>query len=213
MRALRNAPPGSDLQKLWLDGFLQVATDAGELRALLEGRGPAALDQDRRWVALERLSALGDAGAESLIAAEAARDRSDKGVKAALSARAAAPGEANKRRWLMQVSNPASAASLGDQRAVMDALYPREQAALREKLAPEFYEALPRLAAVKDDEFLSAYASALEPAGCSSGSADALGAFLRGHPALPGAAAKHLKIARSEAERCARARAGGRASH
>jgi aminopeptidase N len=203
---LSGAPKDSDMQKLWLDGFLQLAVSPERLRALLDGRGPAALDQDRRWLALQRLSALGDPGAAALIEAEAARDRSDTGAKAALAARAAAPGEANKRLWLTSVSDPASAASLGDQRAVMDALFPREQSALRRTLAPEFYAALPRLAAVKDDEFLSAYASALEPTGCSSATAAALGAFLRGHPALPASAAKHLKIARAEDERCARAR-------
>ena len=210
-RKLKTAKKGSDEQKLWLDAFISVASTPrglARLDRLLEERGPdgVALDQDRRWDALARLSALGAPEAASLISAEAKKDDSDKGVKGALAARAASSDEAAKRARLAQLADPASQESLGDQRAALAAFYPREQAALRWKLAPEFFAALPKLAPVKGEEFLNAFTRSLAPDACSAESVAAFDEFLAKHGSLPPAIVKNLKIARAEDQRCVAAR-------
>ena len=210
---LRAAPSGGDLQKLWLDSFADAATSRESLerlKSLLSGAlkiDGLSVDQERRWELLERLSAQGDAAAPSLIDAEAARDRSDKGVKAAIGARAAAPDDAVKRRWFDAVVATSTARSLGELREAMGSLFPREQDAARERYAPEFFAALARLNAVKDDEFLSAFSKDLAPAPCTEAGAAALGEFLAKNPGLNASVVKNLRVAQAEGLRCAKARA------
>ncbi len=209
---LSAAPSGGDEQKLWLDAYLATALTPQaqqRLRDLLDGRGPAglALDQDRRWDALTRLSALGAPDAPALIDAEAKKDASDKGVKGALAARAAWPDPAKKRARFAELADPASKESLGDQRAAMAAQLPREQLPLRGRLAPAYFAALPKLAKSKDEEFLGAFASNLAPRQCTRASVAAFDAFLAKHGSLPPPIVKNVRIARAEDARCVAARA------
>ena len=101
-RMLRAALPGGDLQQAAAKLLAQNAVTEQQL-ALVEGllggeeTGIAGLEvgQQLRWTLLSRLAQVGRAG-DPEIDAEAARDPSDQGERAALAARAGVPDAAHK---------------------------------------------------------------------------------------------------------------------
>ena len=103
--SMRAAEPGSDHQLAWVLAFLAAArTDeqAARARALLDGQETLtglSLDTDLRWSIVKALSALGAFGADELDA-EADRDATAAGQRAAATARALAPNaEAKAEAW------------------------------------------------------------------------------------------------------------------
>jgi aminopeptidase N len=210
---LSKAEPGSDFQKLWFDGFVKVAASssgAERLRGLLDGKilvDGFPVDQDRRWDIVERLSELGATDAEALISSETARDPSDTGAKAALTARAARPDPAEKKKWFARISDPKSAESLGDLRAAMADFLPRTQMDLRAGFVAPFLQALPELVAAKGEDFLDDYGRTMIPALCTPESAAALGKFLAKTPPSKPIILRALRDAREEDERCVKVRA------
>ena len=95
-----------DLQLVWLRGLLGLVAEADDLarvERLMDG-GEAiegvVLDQPLRWTIVKRLVAWGRPGAAERLAAESARDPSDKGRKSAFEAEVARPTrEAKERAW------------------------------------------------------------------------------------------------------------------
>ena len=94
--ALQEADAASDGQLAWARAFAAAAAyddaRAGDIRAMLDGRGPAGLplDPQLRWSLVTALVATGHAG-EADIDAELARDDTAAGRTAAITARAARP--------------------------------------------------------------------------------------------------------------------------
>ena len=205
--------PGSDFEKLWFDGYVEVASSeagAARLRGLLDGKALVAgmfIDQDRRWSILTRLGELGVPEAEALVAAELKRDASDLGVKSAITARAARPDLEGKKAWFAKITDLDSKASLGELRAAMAAFYPRTQLGLRGRFVEPFFETLPALVARKDGDFLDDYSRAMFPTLCTSGSAASFAAFLSKNPATKPVVLRALRDARQEEERCVKIRA------
>lgn len=209
----RKSQPGSDFEKLWYDGFVEIAASeagAARLRGLLNGKIATPgmfLDQDRRWTLITRLAELGAADAEALIAAELARDRSDLGVKSAISARAARPDYESKKAWLEKIAGPASALSLGEQRAAMASFHPRTQLALRARFAEPFFQTLPEILERKDGDFLDDYTRSMLPVLCTPGSVAAFDGYLKKTPPAKPVVLRALRDARQEEERCVKIRA------
>jgi len=101
------------------------------LAAVLEG-GEALpdqmeLDQDRRWDVVQVLSAFGHPEADGLIAAERARDTTDQGRLAALTAEASRPDRATKIAWVEVLLGGDTTLNLADLRAATQALFPDHQ--------------------------------------------------------------------------------------
>ena len=99
------AEPGSELQLVYVQALLTVATTPAQLavlRGVLDGTGrPGGLpvDPDLRWSLLRRLVACGAAGAAD-IEAELGRDRSAAGERHAVACTAAVPTpEAKESAW------------------------------------------------------------------------------------------------------------------
>ncbi len=205
--------PGGDFEKLWFDGYVEIAASeagASKLRGLLGGEAAVPgmfIDQDRRWSIIERLGELGVKDAETLIAAELKRDPSDLGVKSAITARAARPDLESKRAWFAKIVDPASKASLGEQRAAMSSFYPRTQLELRARFVEPFVKTLPELDALKDSDFLDEYTRAMLPSLCTPESAAMFAGLLSGHPPTKPIVERALRDARQEGERCVRIRA------
>jgi aminopeptidase N len=109
-RVLAGTPPGSGRQLAAARGLVACAgpDDVPWLEAWLAGdRVPdgLALDADLRWAVLCSLAAQG-AASEQRIAAEAERDRTDRGVREATRCRAARPDQAAKwRAWHLVTSD------------------------------------------------------------------------------------------------------------
>ena len=109
--AMRSAEPTSDHQLAWARAFASASTsasDAAELRGLLEGTRPVeglAIDTEMRWLLIRRLVALGAAGDDE-IAAELERDSTSAGARHAAAARAARPtAEAKAQAWAALVDS------------------------------------------------------------------------------------------------------------
>ncbi|MBI3296711.1 MAG: aminopeptidase N [Elusimicrobia bacterium] len=208
---LAASEPGGDFQKLWFDVYAKNAASAdgaAKLRALLTGTAELAgmtVDQDRRWTLLARLGELGAADAEALVLAELQRDPSDLGAKSALTARAARAD--GKRAWFDRLSDPKSADTLGEQRAIIARFFPPAQKALRGEFLGPFLETLPALLAAKGDDFLDDYTRAMIPTTCSKQSVAALEGFLAKTPPANPVVLRALRDARQEDARCVKVRA------
>jgi aminopeptidase N len=213
LAGLAKSAPGSDLQKLWFDGYVETAASPAAVERLQDYLSGAArveglpIDQDRRWAIVERLSALDASGADGLIESEARRDPADSGAKAAITARAARPDPETKKVWFARIVDPKSETSLGDLRAAMDGFFPRTQARLRAEFLSPFLETLPALAAAKSDDFLDAYGRAMVPALCTPEGNAALSSYLEKTPPSKPVVLRILRDARQEDERCVRIRA------
>jgi aminopeptidase N len=111
---------------------------------LLEGRDvPAGIvvDQDLRWFLVRRLAASGHLG-EDAIAAEAARDNTDVGLRKAAGARAARPESAAKEAAWARLGDPAT--PLATQRALIGGLQERDQQHLFAPFLNRWVELVPR---------------------------------------------------------------------
>jgi aminopeptidase N len=207
------AEPGSDFEKLWFDGYVEIASSeagAAKLRGLLGGKDLLEgmfIDQDRRWSIITRLGELGVPDAEALVAAELKRDPSDLGLKSAITARAARPELAGKQAWFDKIIDPDPQASLGELRAAMQSFYPRTQLELRASFVERFFRTLPDLVARKDGDFLDDYSRAMLPTLCTPGSAAAFAAYLEKNPTSKPIMLRALRDARQEEERCVKIRA------
>jgi len=205
--------PGGDFEKLWYDGFVEIAASAAgaaRMRAVLGGSAPLPgmfIDQDRRWSLITRLSELGAADGEALIAAEIARDPSDLGVKSEIKARAARPDFASKKAWFDKIVDPATKMSLGELRAAMGTFHPRTQLALRGRFVEPFFRGLPALIEAKDGDFLDDYLKYMLPVLCTPASVEAFDAYFAKTPPTKPVALRALRDARQEEERCVKIRA------
>ena len=132
-----------DLQTLYLDRYLSfVSSEEGleRLVGLLTGdiKIPGReLDQDRRWMMLQVLSAEGHARVDELLAIERKRDPTDNGRRGALAVESARPDIDVKRAIIADVLNVESENSFALQRIAMRSMFPPGQEQLHEALAEE----------------------------------------------------------------------------
>lgn len=210
-KGLQSARSGSDIQKLWFDGYVRVAhrpEAVARLKKFLSGSQSLPgfkLDQDRRWDILVNLNAHSDPEAEKRTDEEKARDRSDKGLKMAISAEAIRPSVEVKEKWFAKISDPKSQYSLADLRQAMGALFPREQIEFRARFGKAFFMKLVELSKSRDSVYLRSYVS-LVPALCTEQSAAEILQFTKSNSGLPATVIKNLRIAAQEDQRCQRVR-------
>jgi len=168
LEAIEGLPPG-DLRRLWLRaaiGTVAHPDDAALLTGLLDGTlelADVAIDQEMRWGIVTAVSAFGLAGADARIAAELARDRTDRGERFALTAAVSAPDAAAKAEAWARI-NADGYGSLHRTRAAMAGFNHAHEAELLEPYLDAFFGALPGVAESHEHAFTSAYVTRLFPA-------------------------------------------------
>ncbi len=161
--------PAGDLRRLWLRAAIASVAhpdDAALLSGVLDGARvfpEVAIDQEMRWGIVTAASAFGLAGADRRIAAELARDRTDRGERFALTAEVAAPDPDVKAAAWARIHGQGYG-SLHRTRAAMAGFIHPHQAALLERYVDGFFAALPDVVASREHAFASSYVARLFPA-------------------------------------------------
>ena len=199
---------GSDLQKLWFDHFVMLASTTSaktRLQALLKDElliSGMVLDQDRRWRVIVRLNSMNMASAEALSASELKKDPSDLGKKMAIAAEAARPELTIKNKWLAIFHDPASSESFAKQRFAMNALFPSHQTKLQTQVLDDILEALTELSKDRDAYYLSSYTSAMLRGLCDKESVTKMASVLQAEEDLHPTVVKFLREAHQSTQQC-----------
>ncbi|UCC14124.1 MAG: aminopeptidase N [Gammaproteobacteria bacterium] len=206
-RLAEQAEPGSDLGLLWLDTYRRVAqSDEAKARlgAMLKvgDSGPKPrLDQDRRWLTVVKLSAMGAEDTDALIASERERDPSETGRRIAMAAESAKPLESIKRTWLERIRDHGSGLSLAQRRAAMNTIFPASQRELHAVFADEIVDSLTQVGRQNEDAFLNSYGN-LIPRLCRQENVERLWTAIEEQSDMNPLLYKALRIAHQEEERC-----------
>lgn len=194
-----------DLQHRWFNAYIRLAADRDSLRhlaQLLDGTSKIkglTLDQDLRWAIITQLNRYDAPNALQRLTKEAAKDKSDSGIKAALAAEVIRPEAAAKRRWLSRVHT--DSLPFAKQRIIMESLYPAEQKLQSAATAEE------RLANLREMDqkgpvFMRSYSQHLIPTDCNYTSIAALDKVLDSQTGLSNLARRALLETRQAEQRC-----------
>jgi aminopeptidase N len=213
LRALRSAPEGSDLQKVWFD--LTVSTSESReaqdrLVDLLEGRASVpglAIDPDRRWAIVTRLCAHDHPRAEALLAAEADKDRSERGERAAFRARVSRP-DAKAKAAAWEMFRRDTGARLDLLREGMGAFHWPHQHALLAPYTERYFEDLTPATSERDLHYGAAFVGALYPSSqVTPATVERTRSFLAARRDLPAHLRRGLVERQAELERTLKVRA------
>jgi aminopeptidase N len=203
------ANKGDDnFQRRWFGTYIAVASSRDaldRLAAVLDGKQTVdglAINQDLRWAIIGRLNRYGYPGAAALVDAELARDKSDTGQAAAVTAVVSRPDPAVKTEWLDTVHDLQTKLPFSKVRTAMEHLYPAEQHALGEQTAAARLARLPQLDKAAGPVFMRAYGPALIPAGCTTASVQRLQAAADADKDLSAGTRRALLDAVQEDQRC-----------
>lgn len=219
-RGWLTSAPGSDLQLIWYQAYLDVASSSqalGTFSRLLETKGRTLivkgmpLDQERRWEIVQAWARTGSPIEKigSLIEENLKQDPTDMGEKQAISARAAIPDESSKREWLEKMiaePRPLPAAKL---RQAMGPFHVLGQEEFTRASVNTYFEQLPKIAmsdSKEDQEFAGWFSGAMYPSLCDPMIIEKTDALLTQYPHLPSKVERALLIKKQEEERCIRAR-------
>jgi aminopeptidase N len=219
LRGLERAPAGSDLQLEWYFALLEVAQSRGTLELLagfLDGRRATEglrIDQDRRWEIIQALARADAPAVRDRIAGELERDPTDMGEKAAIAAEASLPSPEIKAAWRARIEAVPGPERLADAdlRVAMGSYHLLGQEELSQQALDWYFATLPSFAATRAEDLVEDFSSAMFPALCDERLIARVDRLLASGTKLPAAAAKNLRVARQEEERCIRARKLGAA--
>ncbi len=164
---LRAASDG-DSRIIWaraLVGFAANPDDIARTGRLADGEEIAPgfeLDQDMRWGVAARYVAYGMAGAEERVAAETARDPSDRGQRERLRCQSAVPSAAVKAEEWARFTGEGYGSRYLNQAAMSGFIWTR-QAELLEPYVDAFFERVSGVFAERDREFATVFYSELFP--------------------------------------------------
>jgi aminopeptidase N len=166
LRALDNAPAGSDFQLAWAHAFIGAARSSDHLavvRGLLDGIKAFTglkVDTDLRWGIVGALAGAG--AADGLIDAELERDPTDDGQRHAAAARAARPtAEAKEQVWAALLED--LTLPLATMRAMMSGFHRFDQRKLLEAYVTRYFAALAQVWKARDIEIGLAFARQMFP--------------------------------------------------
>jgi aminopeptidase N len=208
---LRQARPGSEQQRFWLDSLAQLTEQPASLKqlaGLLNGElkiNGLELNQTQRWQIIKTLASFGYSETEKLIKQESEKDRSNEGIDLALAATVSQANFTIKQSWFKQITEPNSSLSFNTQRLVMRNLFPTSQTQLMAQFSPLFFQQLLKLQD-KSELYLREYCQNLVPKLCSIESSKHIARFLATHPKLTLATRKALLIAEEDTLRCSHIR-------
>lgn len=209
-RRLKLAKAGTEMQKIFFDGFVRVAESPitqQRLRRILDGNiriRNLKIDQDKRWEIIQALTNKGYPSARTLINREARRDRSHQGQLAKTAAEAALPDWKKKQEWIEKFTSKDSKESFAILRSAVYNLFPQHQPEFRKKFAGKFYDHMKKLGGEKETYKARAFA-ALAPNECESGESLKMAEFIKANPNLKPTVMKSLKVRNQQYERCRRA--------
>ena len=184
-RMLNRRNLDDDARQALLKAYAGIALSEqalSRLEALLDGTLAIEgldLNQDLRWKLLFGLARERGAAVRPLIEQERRKDPSDRGAKQALACNAAMPGKAHKLALFRQLIAEDGQARFAEQRQIMWNLFPLGQVRLRQAIADDFYQALPRLSRQRHDAFLQSFTSSLAPLYCEKPASDRLQTWLK----------------------------------
>jgi aminopeptidase N len=153
----------------WARSAVAVAAthdDVARLAAALKGDGKVngfELDQEMRWAAAIKAVAFGLPDAETLLAAEAVRDRSDRGRRALLRAEAARPTDAAKAEAWQRINGEGYGSFHLTRAAMMGFFWPHQEQLL-EPYVERFFAQVREIFETRDHPFARSYLIALYPA-------------------------------------------------
>jgi aminopeptidase N len=157
-----------DAKIIWARTLLGTAARSEHLELaarLADGKETVpglSIDQDMRWTVATRHAAYGRPGAAERLAAEVARDPSDRGQRAKLRADVSAPDAAGKAVAWERI-NGEGYGSLYLTNAAMSGFNWSHQRAMLEPYAYRFFEVVPTTFREKDKEFATDYFRSLFP--------------------------------------------------
>ena len=163
----------ADFQRRWFGLYVNVASSPqalARLAAVLDGKDKAEglnVNQELRWSIIARLNRYNHPGANALVEAELARDKSDAGQMAAVAAVAGRPDSATKNEWLARIEDQQTKLPFSRLRTAMGSLYPAEQKALNEASADARLARLPAIDKAAVPVFMRSYAVTMIPATCT----------------------------------------------
>ncbi|HEX8788330.1 MAG TPA: aminopeptidase N, partial [Telluria sp.] len=203
------ANKGDDnFQRLWFNAYINLASerpDLDRLASLLDGRIKAdglAINQDLRWAIIGRLNRFDYPGANALLEAEQARDKSDTGQAAAIAATVSRPDPGLKVQWLERIQNLHTTLPFSRLRTAMGSLYPAEQGGLAEGSADQRLAKLPELDKAAGPVYMRAYGPSLIPGGCGAADVKRLQAAADSMQDLSAGTRRALLDALQESQRC-----------
>jgi len=135
--------------------MLRLADDAGAIEGF-------SLDQDMRWTLAIKAVAFGLEGAEACVAAEHARDASDRGQRAAIRAEVARPAAAAKAAAWQRINGEGYGSFHLTREAIRGFQCP-QQRDLLQPYADRYFEEVRGACASNDHQFAKAYAETLFP--------------------------------------------------
>ena len=166
LRALDDAPAGSDFQLAWAHSFINAARSPEHLsvvRGLLDGVKVFTglkVDTDLRWSIVNALAGVGKD--DGLIDAELERDPTDEGQRYAAAARAARPtAEAKEQVWASLMED--LALPLATMRSMMRGFHRFDQRRVLEPYASRYFQALGNVWKERDIEIGLAFARMMFP--------------------------------------------------
>lgn len=157
----------NQIQRVWYGLFSAAANTPDGLKKLhalltgeLEVKG-VTINQDRRWSIIAQLNRYDYPGSLELIEQEKLNDRSDSGLKRALSAKASRPDPQEKAYWLAQLNHPEPDYAYPMLRSVMGSLFPGNQSKLQEQYADQIINGLQTLEKQQNPVFMRSYSSVI----------------------------------------------------
>lgn len=154
---------------------VELPTSQKKLVDLIDGTRhlkPLPIDQDLRWILIQRLSTLGHPQADVLLAKEKDQDTSENGFKQYISAQASKPSMTDKSKWLEEMNRPDSNWSLARKQSVMNSLFPNtpQQTQLRSEFRSQFYKTMSALNKKNEDVSYNRSYAGLAPSNCDDDS-------------------------------------------
>jgi aminopeptidase N len=166
LRALDDAPAGSDYQLAWAHAFISAARSPEHLsvvRGLLDGIKVFTglkIDTDLRWAIVNALAGVGQD--DGLIDAELKRDPTDEGQRYAAASRAARPtAEAKEQVWASLMED--LTLPLATMRSMMRGFHRFDQRRVLEAYAARYFQSLANVWKERDIEIGLAFARMMYP--------------------------------------------------
>jgi len=207
--AAANAASGDkNFQRRWFATYVDVASSPAALAQLADILGGKLVvpglnvSQDVRWDIVNRLNRYAYPGAAALLAAEQARDPSDSGQAAALSAAVVQPDAKVKAEWLANIGDLQTKLPFSKVRRAMESLYAPEQGALSELSAAPRLAQLGQIDKAAGPVFMRAYANTMIPANCTPASVQRLQGAIGKLKDLSAGTRRALLVTHQEDERC-----------
>ncbi|MBE7411179.1 MAG: aminopeptidase N [Leptospiraceae bacterium] len=175
---------GSDIQKLWFYGYINLSDENSkynDLLQILEEKKTIEglkIDQDIRWTILQKLSTGNLPIVKELVKAESEKDKTQRGKDFAIACQASYNSKESKQKFLQKILAPKSEYSNTTLRVIANSLFPINQKNLQSEFTREIYSGLNTIEVYRDDSFIGNYVKSLVPSNCDEKSQNDISDYL-----------------------------------